>query len=560
MRKTITTLLFTALFASAAHAEPVLSPLNDGGGVYTFHGLEKYQLFNAPTGLTHAGGTMRWHYNDANRPASITKANAIARIQASMAKWSASCRITFAYQGETSVGFSIGSGNYDGVNVVGWDATGLSAPTTGVTTIAWNGSNTVIDAEIRFNAAYGVTVSSFDSTAVHEVGHALGLQHSDVNGAVMSGPPSSSYNGMASLGSDDVAGCVRLYGAAGGAPSDTQAPSVPNGIIATAVSSTAINVNWNASTDNVGVTNYQVYRNGSSMGSVTSTGAAITNLSPSTSYSFTVAACDGVGNCSAQSAAASATTQAAPVNAPTAPSTGNYQDMWWSPGENGWGLTITQHGDKLFLAWYLYDAAGNPTWVVMSAGQWDPSRRTFMGDVYAPTGTWFGNYDASRFKTGAAAGAASVTFTSDSTGVLQYNVNGVVGSKPIARLAFGPVATPTATNYGDMWWAGSSENGWGLVLSHQYQTLFATWFTYDNAGQTTWFVMSNGTWASSNTYTGTLYRARGSAVIGSAYNPAAFQLTPVGGLTLQFNNAGAGTMTYTVDGVTQTKPISRFNF
>ena len=100
-----------------------------------------------------------------------------------------------------------------------------------------------------------------------------------------------------------------------------------------------------------------------------------------------------------------------------------------------------------------------------------------------------------------------------------------------------------------MWWAGAAENGWGLVLSQQYQTIFATWFTYDSAGQTTWFVMSNGTWTSSNTYTGTLYRARGAPVIGTAYNPAAFTLTQVGTLTLTFTDASHATMTYTIDGL-----------
>ena len=152
-----------------------MSPLGDDGGVYSYHRLEKYQLYNAPTGLTHAGGVMRWFYNDAHRPSSIGKADAIARIQSAMAQWSAVCRISFAYQGETTTGFSLQSSNYDGVNIVGWDATTISAPVTGITSVAWNGSNTFIDAEIRFNAAYGATVSAFDATAVHEVGHALGL-------------------------------------------------------------------------------------------------------------------------------------------------------------------------------------------------------------------------------------------------------------------------------------------------------------------------------------------------------------------------------------------------
>ncbi|HEX7558951.1 MAG TPA: hypothetical protein VF386_07120, partial [Usitatibacter sp.] len=162
--------LLLAGLCGAAAAEPQVSPLADGG-VHTFDGpVTKYQLFNAPTGITHAGGVMSWSYNDASRPVTITKAAVIAQIQASMAKWSAVCRITFNYQGETGTGLS----SADGTNVIGWDATNtaITAPTTGITTVAWNGSNTIVDADIRLNAAYSATYSpfsNFDATMTHEV-------------------------------------------------------------------------------------------------------------------------------------------------------------------------------------------------------------------------------------------------------------------------------------------------------------------------------------------------------------------------------------------------------
>src|SRR5471032_671957 len=98
-------LLLASLFGTAA-AQPVVSPIADGG-VHTLEDVTtKYQLFNAPTGITHAGGVMSWYYNDASRPAAVSMASVIAQIQASMAKWSAVCRITFVYQGTTTAGFS----------------------------------------------------------------------------------------------------------------------------------------------------------------------------------------------------------------------------------------------------------------------------------------------------------------------------------------------------------------------------------------------------------------------------------------------------------------------
>ncbi len=93
------------------------------------------------------------------------------------------------------------------------------------------------------------------------------------------------------------------------AVADTQAPSVPGKLVATTISSSSTTLSWSASTDNVGVTNYKIYRNGLlivTIGDFTS--YADSGLFPRTLYSYTVAACDRVGNCSAQSLVAKATT------------------------------------------------------------------------------------------------------------------------------------------------------------------------------------------------------------------------------------------------------------
>lgn len=108
-------------------------------------------------------------------------------------------------------------------------------------------------------------------------------------------------------------------------PPDTTPPSTPSGLFLSAVSSSQITVNWTASTDNVGVTQYRIRRNGAQVGTVSGNPPATAftdlGLAPSTFYSYTVQACDAAGNCSGQSNAASANTlAAAPVCtiAPTA--------------------------------------------------------------------------------------------------------------------------------------------------------------------------------------------------------------------------------------------------
>ncbi|MBI4713426.1 MAG: PQQ-binding-like beta-propeller repeat protein [Planctomycetes bacterium] len=89
---------------------------------------------------------------------------------------------------------------------------------------------------------------------------------------------------------------------------DTTPPSTPTGLIATAVSSSQINLSWTASTDNIGVAGYKVYRNGIYLISVSTTSYSNAGLTPATTYSYTVAAYDAAGNTSIQSNPVSATT------------------------------------------------------------------------------------------------------------------------------------------------------------------------------------------------------------------------------------------------------------
>src|ERR1041385_1464182 len=107
-----------------------------------------------------------------------------------------------------------------------------------------------------------------------------------------------------------------------GPPPDTTPPSVPTGLTASAVSSSQINLSWTAYSDNVGVSGYRVYRNGVQIATTGATFFTNTGLSPSTTYTYTVAAFDAAGNLSAQSSPASATTPAAADTTPPSVPTG----------------------------------------------------------------------------------------------------------------------------------------------------------------------------------------------------------------------------------------------
>ncbi|UJF34425.1 carbohydrate binding domain-containing protein [Paenibacillus hexagrammi] len=100
-----------------------------------------------------------------------------------------------------------------------------------------------------------------------------------------------------------------------GAPAgqDTQAPTVPAGLTAAAGSSTSAALSWTAATDNVGVTGYDVYRDGVKVASSTGVSYTDTALQPNTTYTYTVSAYDAAGNKSAQSQAVQVTTPEAPA-------------------------------------------------------------------------------------------------------------------------------------------------------------------------------------------------------------------------------------------------------
>ena len=90
--------------------------------------------------------------------------------------------------------------------------------------------------------------------------------------------------------------------------SDTEAPTTPTNVTLNNLSLNAITVSWTASTDNIGVTGYNVYLDGILTTQTTNTSATITDLNTNTTYSFTVVAKDLINNRSTASSAVNGST------------------------------------------------------------------------------------------------------------------------------------------------------------------------------------------------------------------------------------------------------------
>ncbi|WP_298424285.1 GEVED domain-containing protein [uncultured Kordia sp.] len=153
------------------------------------------------------------------------------------------------------------------------------------------------------------------------------------------------------------------------AGSDTQAPSAPTSLAASNITQTTATLSWNASNDNVGVTEYEVFSGATSIGTVTGTSANITGLTANTSYTYSVTAKDAAGNVSSSSNSVSFTTLSNVVT--YCASSGNRVTFEWIDYVSFGGMTNSTganggYGD--FTSQTATVSRGSTNQIVFSAG------------------------------------------------------------------------------------------------------------------------------------------------------------------------------------------------
>jgi len=136
---------------------------------------------------------------------------------------------------------------------------------------------------------------------------------------------------------------------------DTTPPTAPT-LISSNITQTTVDLNWNGATDNVGVTGYDVYRDGSLIASTSNSTYQATGLTSGTTYIFTVRAKDAEGNVSVDSNTETITTEAPDTTAPTAPTltssniTETTVDLSWHGATDNVGVVeydVYQNGNLL---------------------------------------------------------------------------------------------------------------------------------------------------------------------------------------------------------------------
>ncbi|MFD2186894.1 S8 family serine peptidase [Aquimarina celericrescens] len=231
----------------------------------------------------------------------------------------------------------------------------------------------------------------------------------------------------------------------GGATADTQAPTAPTALAASDITETTLTLNWTASTDNVGVTEYDVFQGSANIGSVTATTANVTALTANTAYQFTVVAKDAAGNESAASNVVNVTT---------------------AGGGGGTGCTtgITafpyNEGFENTLGAWTQSTADDIDWTVNASGT--PSNGT--GPSSATQGTYYIFVEASGNGTGYPNKQAILTSpcfdlssTSQASFKFSYHMYGATD--------MGSIAVEASTDEGATWasiWSqtGNKGNSW----------------------------------------------------------------------------------------------------
>jgi hypothetical protein len=140
-------------------------------------------------------------------------------------------------------------------------------------------------------------------------------QQATVSGATLACGSSTSSQAPAPSGSTGSETTTTTTTPSSAAP-DTVAPSVPGGLVVSGVGPVLVGLSWHASTDNVGVAGYRLYRGGVQVATTSATSYVFTGLTCATSYTLAVAAVDAAGNLSAQASLTAKTAACTPVSTP----------------------------------------------------------------------------------------------------------------------------------------------------------------------------------------------------------------------------------------------------
>lgn len=113
----------------------------------------------------------------------------------------------------------------------------------------------------------------------------------------------------------------------------------------------------------------------------------------------------------------------------------DFTDLWWNPAESGWGISMHVKRNVFFAAWFVYDAAGKPTWYTLQLGSWITPNK-YSGRIFATRADPNSGLGPISSLVVTEVGGGTLIFNGYDQANFTYTVNGVLNSKNIMREAF----------------------------------------------------------------------------------------------------------------------------
>ena len=305
---------------------------------------------------------------------------------------------------------------------------------------------------------------------------------------------------------------------------DTSPPSAPTGLTAGTPTASSVPLSWTASTDNVGVTNYNILRDGNVVGSVSGsiTSYSDNTVQPGTTYNYTVEATDAGGNISAQSAPATVTTPSTspPPSTPALVQSIGATESGSATSLTGTFLSPTTSGHLLVLSASVYTGATNQINSVTDSG----------GNTWTRVGSYSvsgHNSDGELWYSANAKPVTTVTVNNASAAFESFEVqefSGVATTSPLDTFA-GASNTSTSATSGSATSNVANELAVGFVAGHgnsQPITVTASGYTAQPQQTTTGTIATvvtgykvlpaTGAQSFTGTFGSTMYWASGIAI------------------------------------------------
>ncbi len=312
-------------------------------------------------------------------------------------------------------GFTAGGCSFTSNTVKVTVGNGANAPATPSNFVATNFSETQINLSWQDNANNETAYELYRSTNA-SIGYVLIASLSSNSQSYQDKNLSANityYYKLRCINDSGGSGVLTISGSTG---VDDEPPSIPQNLVASSTGSNGINLSWQASTDNKAVTGYDIYRNGSKVGSSNNTSYSATGLTAGQIYVFQVLAKDAAGNQSeksGQSSAYAGTGNGTP-SGPTSPS----------------GLTANAASyQRINLSWQ--DNSNNET-------SFEVFRSLSSGGTYA----YIGKVNANQTS------YSDLSLQANTTYYYQVRAVGNTGESPLAGGGGGTVAAPLAARWG----------------------------------------------------------------------------------------------------------------